>query len=65
MEFWTATVKSVLIVPVGLQATTPTTVGAGGNLKGMKGQADEAKKEDKDTPSTLQTVGDNSAGMVI
>jgi len=31
----------------------------------MKGQADEAKKEDKDTPSTLQTVGDNSAGMVI
>lgn len=48
-----------------VQATAPTTVGSGGNLKGMKGQAEEAKKEDKDAPSALQTVGDNSAGMVL
>jgi len=37
-------------------------VGSGGNLKAMKGQAEEAKKDSKDAPSTLQVIGDNSAG---
>lgn len=48
----------------GLQATTPTNVGTG-NLKTMKGQAEEAKKESKDAPSTLQVIGDNSAGIYL
>lgn len=48
----------------GLQATTPTNVGTG-NLKTMKGQAEEAKKESKDAPSTLQVIGDNSAGTYL
>lgn len=47
-----------------LQATTPTNVGTG-NLKTMKGQAEEAKKESKDAPSTLQVIGDNSAGTYL
>lgn len=45
------------------QATAPTNVGSGGNLKAMKGQAEEAKKDSKDAPSTLQVIGDNSAGI--
>lgn len=31
----------------------------------MKGQAEEAKKESKDAPSTLQVIGDNSAGTYL
>jgi len=46
------------------KATTPTNVGTG-NLKTMKGQAEEAKKESKDAPSTLQVIGDNSAGYLL
>jgi len=42
------------------QATAPTNVG--GNLKSMKGQAEDVKKESTDAPSTLQIVGDNAAG---
>lgn len=44
------------------QATAPTNVG--GNLKSMKGQAEDAKKESTDAPSTLQIVGDNAAGKM-
>jgi hypothetical protein len=37
--------------------------GSGGNLKAMKGEAAQAEKDsNKDVPSTLQIVGDNSAG---
>jgi len=47
------------------KATAPTNVGSGGNLKAMKGQAEEAKKDSKDAPSTLQVIGDNSAGFLL
>ncbi len=38
--------------------------GSGGNLKAMKGQAAQAEKDSNEetVPSTLQIVGDNSAG---
>ncbi len=43
-----------------LQATAPASQ-QGGSLKSLK----QADKDTKDTPSTLQIVGDNAAGMLM
>jgi dynamin GTPase len=49
------------------KATAPVSLnGSGGNLKAMKGEAAQAEKDsNKDVPSTLQIVGDNSAGYLL
>jgi dynamin GTPase len=43
-----------------LQATAPASQ-QGGSLKSLK----QADKDTKDTPSTLQIVGDNAAGYLL
>ncbi len=43
-----------------LQATAPASQ-QGGSLRSLK----QADKDTKDTPSTLQIVGDNAAGVVL
>ncbi|CAK9223934.1 unnamed protein product [Sphagnum troendelagicum] len=49
------------------KATAPVSLnGSGGNLKAMKGEAAQQEKDsNKDVASTLQIVGDNSAGYLL
>lgn len=48
------------------QATAPSNLaGTGGSLKTMKGQAEKAEVESKDAPSSLKTIGENSAGSIF